>query len=159
MSEQNINLKQPLQGELHIQWVTADKLVLLWDITLITKKVIESYFSVCFRDLVALIRIYDVTDIIFDGKNAHHFYEVSIPLNNGQWFIKGLAANRSYIAELAVLIPTAGYFPLFRSNCLQTPNLNMKSSQVIKQQSEMNVNQLPSPKWRKLVSTYSYYED
>ncbi|GHH97000.1 DUF4912 domain-containing protein [Neobacillus kokaensis] len=145
------------KGELNTRLVTASKVVLFWDISAIANKVIQSYFNVRFTELVSVIRIYDVTDLIFDGTNAHHFYEITVPYQNGHWFVKGLAANRSFVAELGVLLPASGFFPLFRSNCVQTPKLELSGNLLSHDQLEMLRYEARPPKWKDHVSTYSYY--
>ena len=147
----------PIKGELTIRLVTSKKIILFWDVSVITDKVIQSYFQVSLRDLVSVIRIYDVTDLIFDGENAHHYYEINVPYQNGHWFVKGLAASRSYVGELGVFLPAAGYFPLFRSNCVHTPKIEWSPNLLNHDQLEILRYEASPPKWTDHVSTYSYY--
>ncbi|MCM3566610.1 DUF4912 domain-containing protein [Neobacillus mesonae] len=147
----------PLKRELNVRMVTAKKIALFWDVSEIADKVLISYFNIHLTELVSVIRVYDVTDIIFDGKNAHQFYEITVPYQNGHWFVKGLAANRSYVAELGVLIPATGYFPLYRSNCVKTPKCELSSNLLSHDQLEMLRYEADPPKWTDHVSTYSYY--
>src|ERR1700719_4186847 len=88
--------------EMLLKLVSSQKLVLIWNHSDLPKKLIEHYFNRQFEDLVHVIRIYDVSQIIFNGKNAHHFYEIAIPLAQGYWFVKGLVPNRCYLAEIGV---------------------------------------------------------
>lgn len=147
----------PVKGELSVRLVSSQKIILFWEVSALADTVIESYFDICLSELVSVMRIYDVTDIIFDGKNAHHFYEITVPYKHGHWFVKGLTANRSYIAELGVLLPTTGYFPLLRSNCIQTPKLEWSSNLLSHDQLEILRYEAKPPRWNDYVSTYSYY--
>lgn len=149
----------PKKGELGIRLVTHQRIIIFWNISAIPHKVIQSYFNVSLTELVSTVRIYDVTDIIFDGTNAHHYYEVTVPYRNGHWFVKGLAANRSYVAELGVLVPATGYFPLIRSNCVQTPKLEFSGNPLNHDQLELLRYEAKPPQWKDRVSTYSYYAE
>lgn len=148
----------PLKGELTAKLVTPGKMILFWEVSELPKKMTELFFNYKFDNLVTVVRIYDVTDIIFNGKNARHFYEITVPYQSGHWFIKGLSPNHSYTAELGVHFPEANFFPLFRSNCIQTTKSALLSGIEIKrdliqyQQYEDH-----PPKWLDYVSTYSYY--
>jgi hypothetical protein len=150
----------PIKSELTAKLVSPRKLLLFWEASELPIKITELYFNLSFEQLVSVVRIYDVTSLIFNGKNAHHFHEITVPYQNGHWFIKGLAANRSYVAELGVYFSEANFFPLFRSNCIQTPTLEIPNG------NEMNHDFVQfqryedhPPKWIDHVSTYSYYVD
>jgi uncharacterized protein len=159
-SEDEPSFFTPAMGVLQIQLVSPLKIAAFWDVSLLPKRLIKLYFNQNFEDLVNVIRIYDVKDIIFNGNNAHYFHEIAIPYQNGQLFIKGLKTNRSYIAELGVYLSEKFYFPLLRSSPIQTPILG--SSFENERFEDSDGNQLlerTPPKWRDLVSTYSFYED
>ncbi|ETI67034.1 DUF4912 domain-containing protein [Neobacillus vireti] len=148
----------PLKGELAAKLVTPRKMILFWEVSELPEKIIELFFNCRFENLVPVVRIYDVTDIIFNGKNARHYYEITVPYQSGHWFIKGLAPNRCYTAELGVHLLDANFFPLFRSNCIQTPastllnGIELHRDIIQYQQYEDH-----PPKWVDHVSTYSYY--
>ncbi|MCL6571986.1 MAG: DUF4912 domain-containing protein [Bacillus sp. (in: Bacteria)] len=148
----------PLRGELTAKLVTPRKLLLFWEASELPKKITELYFNVRFEKLVTVVRIYDVTALLFNGKNAHHFYEITVPYQHGHWFIKGLDANRNYVAELGVLFSKENFFPLFRSNCIQTPMLEIPNGNVMNHDFEqLQRYEDQPPKWLDHVSTYSYY--
>ncbi|MCM3725121.1 DUF4912 domain-containing protein [Neobacillus cucumis] len=148
----------PLKGELKARIITPRKIILFWDISELPKKVIERFFNRKFEELVTVTRIYDVTNILFNGKNAHHFNEITVPYHSGHWFIKGLLENRSYIAELGVHITDNEFFPLYRSNCIQTPLPEIQSGNTFHQELlQFQRYEEESPKWMEHVSTYSYY--
>lgn len=148
----------PLKGELKARLVTPHKIILFWDISELPKKIIERFFNQKFEELVMVTRIYDVTDLLFNEKNAHHFNEIAVPFQGGHWCIKGLAENRRYIAELGVYISENVFFPLYRSNCIQTPLADLQSMSTFQQEwLQFQRYEDESPKWVEQVSTYSYY--
>ena len=150
----------PQTGELKAKLVTPRKLFLFWDVSTVAKRAIELFFNSRFEEHVTVIRIYDVTDLNFNGKNAHHYFEITVPYQNGHWFVKGLAAKRRYVAELGIQMSDIGFFPLFRSNCLQTPVFEMSGDNGLNYDLlQFHRYEESSPKWMDYVSTYSYYMD
>jgi uncharacterized protein len=148
----------PVKGELQVKLVTPRKVIVYWEASKVPVKVITSFYDRPFEELVHIVRIYDVTDIIFTGNNAHHYYDITVPYNQGYWFIKGLTANRSYVAELGVKLNENEFFPVLRSNSVQTPTMgNLNGSEIYT--NLVNIQQIDnfSPKWIDYVSTYSYY--
>jgi uncharacterized protein len=148
----------PVKGELQVKLVTPRKVIVYWEASKVPVKVITSFYDRPFEELVHIVRIYDVTDIIFTGNNAHHYYDITVPYNQGYWFIKGLTANRSYVAELGVKFNKNEFFPVLRSNSVQTPTMgNLNGSEIYT--NLVNFQQIDnfSPKWIDYVSTYSYY--
>jgi hypothetical protein len=150
----------PLKGELVAKLVTPHKMLLFWDVSEIPPKIMERYFSLSFDSLIPLVRIYDVTDIVFNGKNAHHFFEILVPYHNGHWFIKGLVGKRNYVAELGIYIGNKEFFPLFRSNIVDTPKMEIpEGSENNHDLIQFKHHEEQLPKWMDYVSTYSYYKE
>ncbi|MCM2531636.1 DUF4912 domain-containing protein [Neobacillus pocheonensis] len=148
----------PIKGELQMKLVSYRKIILFWEVSEIPTKVIQLFFNLKVDELIQVVRIYDVTEINFNGKNAHHFHETTVLYHNGHWFIKGLESNRCYVAELGVKSSTTDFFPILRSNTLQTPlmkisNANEMNHELLRFQ---QIEDRP-PKWIDHVSTYSYY--
>jgi len=148
----------PLKGELKVRLVAPRKIILFWEVSEIPKNIIELFFNQNFEELISIARIYDVTEILFNGENAHHFNEIAVSYNSGHWFIKGLAENRSYIAEIGVYIAGSEFFPLYRSNCVQTHASDLSNGTAY-QKDIIQVQRYEDqpPKWMEQVSTYSYY--
>jgi hypothetical protein len=150
----------PLKGELAAKLVTPHKMLLFWEVSEIPQKIIERYFNLSFDSLIPVVRIYDVTDLVFNGKNAHHFFEIAVPYHKGHWFIKGLVANRNYVAELGLNINDKEFFPLFRSNYIHTPMMELpKGNEMNYDLIQLKQHEEQLPKWMDYVSTYSYYEE
>jgi len=67
-------------------------------------------------------RVYDVTDIIFDGTNAHRYYDVIINDYALSWYLRMPEVNRSWCVDLGYYDPKSGDFVLLaRSNTVTTP--------------------------------------
>lgn len=152
-------IDQPLlKGEMMAKLVSLRKLALFWEASNLPKKLIKLYFNKNVDELIHVIRVYDVSQINFNGKNAHHYYEIAIPYHQGFWFVKGLLSNRSYIAEIGVIWGSNTFFPLIRSNIVHTPKHEMTVDHVINpDMCKLHHDENKPPEWTEHVSTYSYY--
>jgi len=71
-------------------------------------------------DTQLVIRVYDVTYIIFDGGNAHSYFDVVVKGKAHSWYIHPWMDGRSLIADIGLRGGT-GFVALARSNCVQMP--------------------------------------
>lgn len=62
----------------------------------------------------AVARIYDVTDIIFDGHNAHAFFDIDIAFSGNYYFTVD-RTGRNYLAELGLRAGDGLFSPIARS--------------------------------------------
>jgi len=67
------------------------------------------------------LRVHDVTDIEFDGTNAHRTFDIDISNGANNWYINVERPNRSYCAELGLVGPDGRFVLLSRSNVVRTP--------------------------------------
>lgn len=67
-----------------------------------------------------VIRVHDVTDIIFDGHNSHRYVELENIDSTDHWYFQLPLPARNYCAEIG--IKTGPYFTVIaRSNTLFVP--------------------------------------
>jgi hypothetical protein len=75
------------------------------------------------------LRVHDVTDIKFDGSNAHRSVDIDIHEHATNWYINVDRPNRSYCAELGLIGSDGRFLCLSRSNTVRTPRAG--ASEVI----------------------------
>jgi len=68
-----------------------------------------------------VLRVYDVSHIIFSGKNAHHFFDIRINDYADSWYIDTGGPGRSWCVELGLLLPGGRFIAILRSNTVETP--------------------------------------
>lgn len=68
-----------------------------------------------------ILRVFDVTAIEFDGRNAHSFFDLPIELSARNWYINLWSSEKSLVADLGLLLPDGRFFLLARSNVVHTP--------------------------------------
>lgn len=128
-----------------------------WELTWPLVALVSDCLGMSFEHLTKVIRIYDITDIWFDGTNEHGYREISFREGTDNWFFHDMAPNRTYIAELGVLRDSC-YIALLRSKPKATPN-NQPAAEF-----SPYVEVIPSipkertkPKWFENFSTYTIY--
>jgi uncharacterized protein len=75
----------------------------------------------------AILRMYDISLIHFDGTNAHQVFDIDIGLEARGWYIPIWTADKSYCADLGFLARTGRFHPISRSNVLHTPRATPSS--------------------------------
>ncbi|MDA8388490.1 MAG: DUF4912 domain-containing protein [Nitrospiraceae bacterium] len=63
-----------------------------------------------------IARVYDVTDIIFDGTNAHMFFDLGAGKTSGNCYFSVGRQARNYLAEIGLRNNQGMFYPLSRSN-------------------------------------------
>jgi len=69
----------------------------------------------------AVLRIYDVTLIDFNGSNAHSYFDIDVGKLSGNWYINIWADDISYLGEIGLRAPNGEFFPLGKSNSVHVP--------------------------------------
>ena len=68
------------------------------------------------RDATLTVRVYDVTDIIFDGFNAHMFFDLCISGLSGNYYFRVDRPSRNYLSEVGLRSGDGSFHFLARSN-------------------------------------------
>ena len=76
----------------------------------------------------SILRVYDITDIEFNGANAHDSFDIELAGLANNWYINVGKPNRSWIVEIGVLASNNEFFVLARSNCVRTPRFGMSET-------------------------------
>lgn len=73
----------------------------------------------------SILRIYDVTDIDFNGRNSHNSFDIDLHGLANTWYINVGSPNRSWVVDIGILANNGEFFLLARSNCVRTPRFGM----------------------------------
>jgi glycosyltransferase involved in cell wall biosynthesis len=68
------------------------------------------------RNAPLVARVYDVTDILFDGRNAHGFFDLNLSGLRGSYYFGVDRPSRNYLAEIGPRGGDGSFHPLARSN-------------------------------------------
>jgi len=92
-----------------------------WEINRSTYERLENELKDEFHRAKRILRVYDVSNIIFDGKNAHRFFDVQIKEHSTSWYIDTGGPGRSWCVDLGLLLTDGRFIMIARSNTVCTP--------------------------------------
>ncbi len=69
-----------------------------------------------------VLRVYDVTNIVFDGSNANSFFDIQVNDFTNSWYIDTNGPGRSWCVDLGLMLPDGRFIMIVRSNVVQTPS-------------------------------------
>ncbi len=67
------------------------------------------------------LRFYDVTDMVFNGKNAHKQFDVKVYSEIGNWYFQAPESGRTYLSDMGLLTEKGEFIVLARSNPVSLP--------------------------------------
>jgi hypothetical protein len=76
----------------------------------------------------SILRVYDVTDVEFNGKNAHSFFDIELKGLANNWYINVNSPDRSWVVDIGVLSDKGNFYLLARSNTVRTPRFGMSDT-------------------------------
>lgn len=74
-----------------------------------------------FKNAKRVLRVYDVTNIIFDGSNANSFFDIQVNDFANNWYIDTGRPGCSFCVDLGLMLPDGRFITILRSNVVQTP--------------------------------------
>lgn len=73
----------------------------------------------------SVLRVYDITDIDFNGSNANSYFDIELSGLASNWYINVGKPNRSWVIEIGIIAQNGEFFRLARSNYVRTPRFGM----------------------------------
>ncbi|MGA2192124.1 MAG: DUF4912 domain-containing protein [Nitrospirota bacterium] len=92
-----------------------------WEVTQKKLEMERGYLGEGGRDAYLALRLYDVTDIIFNGANDHGHYDIGIYDRIGNWYINTGMPGRSFVVDLGLKTQDGRFITLARSNVAKAP--------------------------------------
>lgn len=68
-----------------------------------------------------VLRVYDISHIVFNGRNAHRFFDIQINEHANNWYIDTGGPGRSWCMDLGLLLSGGKFITILRSNTVTTP--------------------------------------
>lgn len=75
-----------------------------------------------------ILRVYDVTDINFNGRNANSFFDIDLNGLANNWYVNVGVPDRAWIVDIGVISKNGTFYLLARSNVIKTPRFGMSDS-------------------------------
>jgi hypothetical protein len=92
-----------------------------WEVDSLHKRLICEHFNSDWANLPFFLQVYDVTDIYFNGQNAHEKRLVQVHPYADNWYVHGLLPNRNYVVDFGTTTLNRQFFAILRSNVTQMP--------------------------------------
>jgi hypothetical protein len=73
----------------------------------------------------SVLRVYDVTDVNFNGKNAHSYFDIDLRGLANSWYINVGKPDRSWIVDIGIVTKKGDFYLLARSNVVKSPRFGM----------------------------------
>ncbi len=73
----------------------------------------------------SILRVYDVTDIHFNGRNAHTYFEIDLVGLANSWYINVGKPDRTWVVDIGIVTNKGDFYLLARSNVIKTPRFGM----------------------------------
>jgi hypothetical protein len=123
-------VRRPMAHELPYQY-DQDKIVLqvrdpwwihaYWELRGLTLERLKGELNDEFYRAKRILRVYDVSQIIFNGSNAHRFFDIEVGPEANNWYIDAAGPGRSWCADLGLLLSSGRFITVVRSNTVHTP--------------------------------------
>ncbi|MDD5408676.1 MAG: DUF4912 domain-containing protein [Candidatus Omnitrophica bacterium] len=68
-----------------------------------------------------ILRVYDVTNIVFNGFNANSFFDIQYNDFANSWYIDTAGPGRSWCVDLGLMLTDGRFITILRSNVVSTP--------------------------------------
>jgi len=98
------------------RWIHA-----YWEVAASTIERLKNELREDFFNAKSLLRVYDVSDIIFNGENAHRFFDIQVNEFANNWYINTEGPDRSWCVDFGLLLPSGRFVTILRSNTVRTP--------------------------------------
>lgn len=148
------------------KWLQPDYAVLLvqgpsclamhWHIQKETMDMVAMHLNKPWEQVNKLIRLHDVTDMIFNGTFSHKHVEIQLPEMTNNWQFYPLQSERSYIAEYGVASREEQFIPVIRTEAVYTPASKLNFGYT----EQLNWKQLNPTvgDWKEHFCSYTFYE-
>ncbi len=92
-----------------------------WEVTPHTSNRFKDRLGDTFHSAKRVLRVYDVSHILFNGNNAHRFFDIEISLDTTSWYIDTGGPGRSWCVDLGLKLTSGEFITILRSNVVHTP--------------------------------------
>ncbi len=92
-----------------------------WELADWQRALVCRHFQSDWSQLSFYLQLYDVTDIIFDGQNAHQTRRIPVFSDANRWYIHDVEECRNYVLDFGTTTLSGSFFSLLRSSPVRTP--------------------------------------
>ncbi|MGP7816247.1 DUF4912 domain-containing protein [Niallia sp. 01092] len=139
--------------------ISATSVFVFWKIPQGKWDILTSYYEINSSNRTVVLKINDITSIIYNGSNAHSSKQITLTNGADYFVVSDLAPNRSYCFEIGVFDHYQTFLPVLQSNPIQLPRTSKAHvGNLAKEMEKWVEGKVIMPNWIEHVSTYSYYK-
>jgi len=92
-----------------------------WELRDQTIQGLKNKFGDDFYRAKRVLRVYDVTNILFNGFNANRFFDIQINDFANSWYVDTAGPGRVWCVDLGLMLADGRFITILRSNLVRTP--------------------------------------
>jgi hypothetical protein len=100
--------------------IDPNRIYAYWSVSHRKKWLCAQHFELDWSVMPKVIRIYNTTDLFFDGTNANHFFDIPVG-ESLSWHIHHLNPDSTYVADFGTYNIFGQFIPIMRSHAAKTP--------------------------------------
>lgn len=144
-------------GEDRIQLMVVSPYTLFayWEVTWSRMRLVADYLQADYKDLQKGLRLYDVSETYFNGRNSHYYRDIFVHEEADDWNIYEFTQGRNYIVDYGVHHHWR-FLPIIRSNVVHVPY--KEKSKANGKSTLEDMKKIEQHSWAENFSAYSVYE-
>ena len=92
-----------------------------WEITAQTWNNLINRLKELFFSAKKVLRVYDVSHVNFNGKNAHRYFDIEVSHDATTWYVDTGGPGRSWVVDYGLRLANGEFITIVRSNVVTTP--------------------------------------
>ena len=92
-----------------------------WEVVASTWSNLINRLKEMFFSAKRVLRVYDVSHLNFDGKNAHRYFDVEVSPEATSWYLDTGGPGRSWVVDYGLKLANGEFITIVRSNVVTTP--------------------------------------
>jgi len=92
-----------------------------WEVTAGTLNKLREELKHEYTNAKRILRVYDVSYIVFDGTNAHRFFDIEITPEANNWYIDAGGPGKYWCVDIGLRLESGKFITIVRSNTVYTP--------------------------------------
>ncbi|MGI1805210.1 DUF4912 domain-containing protein [Exiguobacterium sp. TDN 0502] len=144
---------------LHAIVQSPTALYVYWELSELSKQLLETHYHTAFDSFRKELRIIDVTLVDYEQGQANRTYQFELPEMTNAWFVRPVTPNTTYIIEWGIQTIDGDFVPVLRSKPVETPRdepvADGRFAEVVH---HWQYGEVEQPEWVEVLRPYSYFD-
>ncbi|KOP28608.1 hypothetical protein ADM98_06585 [Exiguobacterium sp. BMC-KP] len=144
---------------LHAIVQSPTALYVYWELSELSKQLLETHYHTSFDSFRKELRVIDVTLVDYEQGQANRTYQFELPEMTNAWFVRPVTPNTTYIIEWGIQTIDGDFVPVLRSKPVETPRdeavTDGRFAEVVQ---HWQYGEVEQPEWVEVLRPYSYFD-